>query len=443
MIKKIRERFWYTTAFFKKYLLHIGLGLFLSLFLALGYSFFDRYLPKSKPQYRIGLVGQYTASQLPNLLTSYLNAGLTSINANMEAVPNLAESWSVENNGNTYTFKIRSGLKWSNGDEVKVEDIKIAIPGLTTEVQTPNILKFNLPTKFSPFPSLLTFPLANSQGKIAGEYEIKIKQKTSGVITQITLESAKRKIIFTLYPNVSQALTAYKLGQIDMLPNLPANIDTESLKQYGQLQKSVNYNQEVMLIFNQVDQNLKDKSIRQAIAYGIKDKSFGEVAAKSTLNPNSWAFNSLTKDYPFNPARTQELIKTPLDLELSTLPELLPIAEKLKSQLDNDKLKLNIKVVTSTPEQFQLFLNIYNIPTDPDQYRDWHSTQSTNIGKNNDEKIDKYLEDGRTTIDQKERKKIYLEFQKVFSEELPALPLYYPSYYDLSRNNRQLIDLRK
>lgn len=435
MIKTLRERFWYTSAFFKKYLLHIGLGLVLSLVLAFGYNYLSVYLPKSKPQYRIGLIGQYSASQLPSILTNYLNNGLVNINANMEAVPNLAENWSIENNGNTYTFKLKPNLHWSDGNVVKVDDIKISIPGLTTEIQTPDIIKFNLPTKFSPFPSLLTFPLVSSKGKIIGDYEIKLKQKTSGVITQITLDSTKQKIIFTIYPNVSQALTAYKLGQVDMVPNLPANIDTESLKQYGLLKKGVNYNQEVMLFFNQADQTLKDKSIRQAIAYGIKDKTIGELAAKSTLNPSSWAFNALTKDYPYNLSRTQELIKAPLDLELATLPELLPIAEKLKSQLDSDKIKLNIKVVTSTPEQFQLFLNLYNIPTDPDQYRDWHSTQSSNIGKNNDEKIDKYLEDGRTTVDQKERKKIYLEFQKVFSEELPALPLFYPSYYDLSRKD--------
>jgi ABC-type transport system substrate-binding protein len=90
-------------------------------------------------------------------------------------------------------------------------------------------------------------------------------------------------------------------------------------------------------------------------------------------------------------------------------------------------------VITSTPDQFQLLLTNYNIPADPDQYRDWHSTQATNIGRGSDEKIDKLLEDGRVTLDAKARKQIYFDFQKTFSEELPAVVLYHPSTINLAR----------
>lgn len=38
--------------------------------------------------------------------------------------PNLAESWEVKNNGKTYVFKIRKGVKFHNGREVKAEDFK-------------------------------------------------------------------------------------------------------------------------------------------------------------------------------------------------------------------------------------------------------------------------------------------------------------------------------
>ncbi len=153
----------------------------------------------------------------------------------------------------------------------------------------------------------------------------------------------------------------------------------------------------------------------------------------TTISPTSWAFNPLVKTYPYSPARTKDLIKSPLSLELATTPDLLGIAENIKDQLTSDKLSINTKVVTSTPEQFQIFLTSYIIPSDPDQYRDWHSTQATNIGRGSDEKIDKLLEDGRINQDPKERKRIYFDFQKTFSEELPALVLYQPSVFNLAR----------
>ena len=248
----------------------------------------------------------------------------------------------------------------------------------------------------------------------------------------VIVQQAPVEITFNFYSTAKQAITAYKLGQIDLVADIPTSQDGD-LASFGKLNKSVDESQVVMVIFNQSDPNLKDKATRQGISYAIKDKSFGETPALTTINPMSWGFNPLVKTYQHNLQRTKELIKSTLTLELSTLPELLPVAEKFKDDIESDLIKINIKVVTSTPDQFQLFLTTFNIPVDPDQYQHWHSTQAGNIGKSNDEKIDKLLEDGRTTFDQKERKLIYLDFQKTFSEELPALILYHPSYFNLAR----------
>jgi ABC-type transport system substrate-binding protein len=39
-----------------------------------------------------------------------------------------------------------------------------------------------------------------------------------------------------------------------------------------------------------------------------------------------------------------------------------------------------------------------------------------------------YLENARVTIDNTERARLYHNFQAIFEEELPGLPLYYPVY---------------
>jgi peptide/nickel transport system substrate-binding protein len=433
MIKTIRERIWFIRGFLQKYSKQIITSVIITVLLALLGNLILTKLPQSKKDIKIGVVGQFSAGQLPSYIIDYLNAGLISINNSLEPVPNLAEKWEVQDNGNTYVFYLKSNLKWYDGTTVKASDIKFSIPNIVVETQDPNIIKFRIPTKFAPFPSLLNIPLLNQKGSIIGNFDIRLKQKSTGLISQVILESPSQKIVFNVYSTDKQAVTAYKLGQINEILGLPSNYESD-LNQYAKIKKYTDYNHVVMLIFNQTDPNLKDKSVRQGIAYALKDDTFGETEALTTLNPNSWAYSPLVKTYPYNPQRTKELIKTPLTLELATTPELLPVAERIKSDLDSDLITINTKVVTSTPDQYQLYLTTYSIPTDPDQYRDWHSTQATNIGKGADEKIDKLLEDGRITLDNKDRKSIYIDFQKTFAEELPALVLYYPSAIDVARS---------
>lgn len=432
MINPFRERIWFIKGFVNKYLVQILFSLIITVLLAILVNFVLSKLPQNSAIYRIGIVGQFGSGQLPPYIINFLNAGLITLDAKHEPQPGLAERWEITEDGKTYTFYLRPGLKWNDGVDVKASDIKISIPNINIETVDPNIIRFRIPTKFSPFLSLLNIPLLSSKGKIIGQYDIRLKQKTSGVISQITVTSRNKSLIFNVFQTPKQAMTAFKLGQIDLALNLPSEFEAEA-QSFGKVRKQVDLNHVVTLIFSQQDPNLKDKNTRQAIAYSLKDKTFGQTEAITTISPDSWAFNPLVKTYPYNSVRAKELIKTPITLELATTPELLSVAEDLRTQLNSDRIAISTKVVTSTPEQFQLLLKPFSIPSDPDQYRDWHSTQATNIGRGSDEKIDKLLEDGRITLDQKERKRIYFDFQKTFSEELPALVLFHPSTFNLAR----------
>lgn len=432
MTNPFREKIWFIKGFIQKYLIQIGISLVFTLLLAiLGRMIISR-LPSRQTIYRLGIVGQFGSGQLPPYIINYLQAGLVTLDAKHDPQPGLAEKWDISDDGKIYTFYLRPGLKWNDGEPVKATDIKIQIPNINIETIDPNIIKFRIPSKFSPFLSLLNIPLLNAKGKIIGNFDIRLKQKTSGVISQITITSPARTLNFNVYQTPKQAITAFKLGQIDLVLNLPSEYKSE-VQGFGQLNEQIDLDRVITLIFNQQDPNLKDKNVRQGLAYALKDKIVGHTEAITTISPVSWAFNPLVKTYPFNLQRTKELIKAPVTLELATTPELLSVAENIRTQLNSEQISISTKVVTSTPDQFQLLLTPYNIPSDPDQYRDWHSTQATNLGRGTDEKIDKYLEDGRITLDQKERKRIYFDFQKTFSEELPALVLYHPSTFNLAR----------
>ena len=70
---------------------------------------------------------------------------------------------------------------------------------------------------------------------------------------------------------------------------------------------------------------------------------------------------------------------------------------------------------------------------DPDPYPFWHSSQSRDPGLNLSvyyrKDIDKVLEDARAATNPDARAGKYVEFQRLFSDELPALILYRPDYH--------------
>ncbi|MGW9332548.1 peptide ABC transporter substrate-binding protein [Bosea sp. NPDC055594] len=51
-----------------------------------------------------------------------LSEGLVIHHINGEVVPGVAESWTMSEDGKSYTFKLRSNARWSNGDPVKAGD---------------------------------------------------------------------------------------------------------------------------------------------------------------------------------------------------------------------------------------------------------------------------------------------------------------------------------
>jgi peptide/nickel transport system substrate-binding protein len=55
---------------------------------------------------------------------------LVTMDTNRKRVPGVAESWSVSDDGTVYTFQIRNGMKFHNGDDVTAEDVKFSIERL-------------------------------------------------------------------------------------------------------------------------------------------------------------------------------------------------------------------------------------------------------------------------------------------------------------------------
>lgn len=56
------------------------------------------------------------------IMQSMCVSGLAMLDADGQPQPDLAEKWDVSEDGKTYTFHLRDGIKWSNGDPVTADD---------------------------------------------------------------------------------------------------------------------------------------------------------------------------------------------------------------------------------------------------------------------------------------------------------------------------------
>ncbi len=112
---------------------------------------------------------------------------------------------------------------------------------------------------------------------------------------------------------------------------------------------------------------------------------------------------------------------------------MLSVAEQIKADWEELGIETEIQLIHSPEEEFEALLVSQQIPRDPDQYVIWHSTQTTNLSQYKSPKLDMLLEDGRKTLNQDERREIYQDFQRFLVEDSPAVFLFYPTVYSISR----------
>ena len=60
-------------------------------------------------------------------INSLIFSGLTAHDAENKVVPGLAESWEFDESSNTYTFHLREGVKWHDGEDFTSEDVKFTL----------------------------------------------------------------------------------------------------------------------------------------------------------------------------------------------------------------------------------------------------------------------------------------------------------------------------
>ncbi len=448
--KTLRYYYWLLVEFVKKNLRIILLSFFLSFILIISIISFSPYIQTIFLTRKdvIGLIGEFDLNNIPEEVTTKISNGLLFIDEKGQWTPAIASTWEALKAGKEYRFHIRDGLIWSDGKEFNTADITYQFKDVETNIIDSKTIHFKLQKPLPIFPTFLKKPIIRYPlVGIAGLYKVDKIKSRYGTIQEISLSPNKRDLPFILYKfyrSESDLINAYKRGEINQMTIIKKNVaDIFKSWKNSTVTKAVDYTRLLTLFFNLKNQLLLQKEVRQATRMAINDNKFhefGEVALGS-IPPVSWAYNTNLKISLFDQVAAEKIFKKSntssgeAEMNFFTYYDYLNDAEEIINDLKRAGLNINLKIISSEkPEDFDLLLAFWNVPLDPDQYFFWHSTQSQgNLGNYKNVKVDKLLEDGRNTGNVEERKKYYLEFQRVITDDPPAIFLYFPYVYTIKR----------
>lgn len=446
--KKLRYYYWLFLTFIKKNAKLVIISFVITFFIIILFINFFPFINVLffKKKQTIGMVGQYTVNNLPNDILNLISNSLVTINEKGDLNPLLSSSWEITDNNKTYIFHLKPNLYWSDSTRFNAFDIDLQFEGIKTRVVDENTIEFKLNQPLSIFPIYLTRPLTKPPLKgIAGRYQVQnIKRDKNNFITTLNLLPAKSDMpyrTYKFYNNEDDLIAAYKRGYIDNFQTSKKNIaDFFSTWKNTNSEKSVNYNQVLTLFFNTQSDNFNSRDIRKVFAQATGRYDDLGVTATSPIPPVSWAFsrNLKTIDFDLEKAkanyRKNKEASESAEINLYTFYDYINVAEKMKANYQTLGVKVNLRVLSYIPNDFDMLLTVWTPPIDPDQYYFWHSTQKDdNITRYHNVKVDKLLEDGRKVTNLDERKKIYKDFQETIIEDLPAYFILHPYVYTIER----------
>ncbi len=285
------------------------------------------------------------------------------------------------------------------------------------------------------------------------------------------------QVIFRYYSDSAAALAAYQDGQVQGISQISADVLPRALAEPELAVYTGRRPELAMVMFNLKSQTasfLEDAEIRKALFMGLNRQRIVDavlnsqaIVADGPVFPGTWAYHDGLKRQEYDPdgavrmlveagwaleegatVRTKEGGELAFTLAYPDDDTHKGVAEAIQKNWADLGVQVELEPVgyeQLISERLQernyeaalVDLNFTRSP-DPDPYPFWDSMQATN-GQNytqwNQKVASEYLEQARVSTDLAERTRLYRNFQVIFAEELPALPLYYPVYnYGVSKS---------
>ena len=209
----------------------------------------------------------------------------------------------------------------------------------------------------------------------------------------------------------------------------------------------------------------QDKRVRQALSYAINKQELIDGVllglgqpANGPYKPGSWPNNVHVKPYPYDPQKAAMLLDEagwrdhdgdgirdrdgkPMAFTIITNQgndQRIKSGEIIQRRFQEIGVEVKLRVIEWAsllkefiqPGNFDATIMGWTVPIDPDGYNVWHSSKTGPNGLNfigfKNDRVDTLLEQGQSTYDQQERKRVYDEFQQILAEEQPYTFLFVP-----------------
>lgn len=288
---------------------------------------------------------------IDGMITHNVLESLTTVNEKGEVLPDLAESWTVSEDGLTYVFTLREGVTFHDGSAFDAEDVKFSFdramaetsenpskgifkPIRAVEITGPHEVTITLETR----DAFLLFNLAQGDAAILAPESVEMA-KTAPVGTgpfkfdgwtrgdRLTLvknpdhrdagKVAMDKVTFRFISDPAAASAALLAGELDAFPGFPA---PEMLPQFEADPRFTvvegSTEGEVILAMNNARPPFDNLEVRRAISTAIDRAAIidGAMYGRATpigsfYPPHGTAYLDLTGRYPHDPAKAREMFE--------------------------------------------------------------------------------------------------------------------------------------
>ncbi|MBW4082530.1 ABC transporter substrate-binding protein [Paenibacillus sp. S150] len=414
---------------------------------------------------------------------------LVAFDSDGEIVDWLAGSHTISEDGLTYTFVLRDGLKFSDGTDVAAEDavfslerhLKVGGPLAvsaqvdTIKAQDNKTLVITLKEPYTPFISELSnFSngiIPNNFGGVAEEEFFKKPVGTGPFVVEqwdpagdLTFTKNTNywqegkpsidKLVYKLIEDDSQAINQLKAGEVNAIESLALQ-NADELKNGADTAVVTNGSWVTeQLFFNTLDEHFSDVHVRRALALAIdregltKALTFGYAQPASSLLPATIPYNAndTIKALNFDAAAAKE------ELSKSAFPD--GFSTKLLVASGNSTRAQEAQIIQAAGQAIGIKIEIESVElaTFRERFFAYDFAAMLNSGQadspeansiiafqtdpegfsksywthyTNDE-VTRLLVEGQKTADGADRAAIYSKLLQTLADEVPYIPLYYP-----------------
>jgi peptide/nickel transport system substrate-binding protein len=429
--------------------------------------------------------------------SSLIFEGLFRLDKDQKAIPVLADKWDISKDGLTWTFHLKDNIFWHDNIPLTSDDVIFTLQtiqntGLNSVYNNniQNVIAYS-PVDKSTFKLILskpnsfmaeqlTFPIiakhcfvgeniANSPKNMlpigTGPYKFKSyngKDSLKLVFYDKWQESkyyVKEKaglpyisdINVVIYPDGKAAVNAFQEKAVDVAL-IPWNSTDRYIGRTDLVLKKYTSNNFEFITFNLSRYFLKNKNIRQAIAYAIdRQKIINEVlpggAAISEIPviPDTWLYNTNIITYTPSLSKAEELLsksglrsRYALNLQMIVNDDnetRYKVATRIQEQLA--RVGIGLQVVKLPWDQMQsriksksydialLGCEVSSVPDMSFAYASNNIASGTNIAGYSNAQVDKYLSDIILENDSSRKKALFLNIKSIVTDEIPYFGLYF------------------